>query len=448
MRHPFLSVVVVSYNSQRELPRTLHSLSPHYQVGIDASDYEVIVVDNGSAVPPVATDFAHLGLDLTILTTPDATPSPAPAVNRGLNAAVGSAIAVCIDGARMASPGLLAAGLDALAMSPRAVVGSRGRYLGHGLQRETMLTGYDQTAEDALLASSRWTDDGYRLFSISVFDESSGPTWFNPMAESNSLFMARDMWVELGGFDTAFTSPGGGLVNLDAWERARQLPGAMPVALLGEATFHQFHGGVATNALSDATLPMFAEYERLRGGPFQIPVEPLALWGTFRVDPPADEMVMVDDADPVSWLADGRSRAAARLAPYLPTPVRQKLRSTYRRLAPVVTRTRAEADAARRAEDDDAALLLSSGLFDPDWYVANYPDVVAAGYDPVRHYLRFAISQKRQPGPCFDGLWYASRNADVRQAGANPLVHYLRFGVSEHRKTRVLDPLAPCDPST
>jgi hypothetical protein len=442
MSPPMLSVVVVSFNSQRELPRTLLSLSPQYQVGIDASEYEVIVVDNGSAIPPVASDFAHLGMDLTVLTVPDATPSPVRAVNKGLNTSVGSAIAVFIDGARLASPGLLAAGRDALSVSPRAVVGSRGRYLGHEIQRDAIAKGYNQTVEDALLESSGWVNDGYRLFAISVFDESSGPTWFDNMAESNSLFMRRGMWTALGGYDLAFTSPGGGLVNLDTWRRARLLPGAVPVALLGEATFHQVHGGVATNMPEDATIPMFAEYERLRGQPFQVPPEPLALWGTFKTDPSADDTVPFDEPVHTAWLADGMHRVVARLGPHLPTSMRQKVRSLYKRLAPVVTRTRAAAEAARRAEDADAAALLASGLFDPDWYVANYPDVAAAGYDPVRHYLRFGVAQKRQPGPCFDGLWYANRNLDVRRAGANPLVHYLRFGVSEARAIRVLDPMA------
>jgi Glycosyl transferase family 2 len=52
-RRPDLSVVVVVYNMPREAPRTLLSLSPRYQRYIDAADYEVIVVDNGSD-PPVA----------------------------------------------------------------------------------------------------------------------------------------------------------------------------------------------------------------------------------------------------------------------------------------------------------------------------------------------------------------------------------------------------------
>ena len=44
-----LSVVVVFYNMRREAARTLHSLSRAYQREIEDLDYEVIVVENGSA---------------------------------------------------------------------------------------------------------------------------------------------------------------------------------------------------------------------------------------------------------------------------------------------------------------------------------------------------------------------------------------------------------------
>ena len=50
-RKPALSVVVVVYNIPREAPRTLLTLSASYQRHIDADDYEVIVVDNGSKPP-------------------------------------------------------------------------------------------------------------------------------------------------------------------------------------------------------------------------------------------------------------------------------------------------------------------------------------------------------------------------------------------------------------
>ena len=45
---PEVSVVVVHYDMAREVPRTLASLSPARQRGISATDYEIVLVDNGS----------------------------------------------------------------------------------------------------------------------------------------------------------------------------------------------------------------------------------------------------------------------------------------------------------------------------------------------------------------------------------------------------------------
>ena len=44
-----LTVVVVFYNMRREAARTLHSLSRSYQRHVQDLDYEVLVIDNGSA---------------------------------------------------------------------------------------------------------------------------------------------------------------------------------------------------------------------------------------------------------------------------------------------------------------------------------------------------------------------------------------------------------------
>ena len=67
-------------------------------------------------------------------------------------------------------------------------------------------------------------------------------------------------------------SPGGGLVNLDMWKRACQDPKARVILLLGEATFHQVHGGVATNAKECHPWRIFhEEYIRIRGKSFARP---------------------------------------------------------------------------------------------------------------------------------------------------------------------------------
>jgi glycosyltransferase involved in cell wall biosynthesis len=48
MSTPRLSVIVISYNMARELPRTVRTLSPALQQDIGEDDYEIIVIDNGS----------------------------------------------------------------------------------------------------------------------------------------------------------------------------------------------------------------------------------------------------------------------------------------------------------------------------------------------------------------------------------------------------------------
>ena len=80
----------------------------------------------------------------------------------------------------------------------------------------------------------------------------------------------------------SFRSPGGGLANHDYLKRALGLDGAQHVLVLGEGTFHQFHGGVATNVpRAEAPWPEFArEYEEIRGAPYVVPETEPILMGT------------------------------------------------------------------------------------------------------------------------------------------------------------------------
>ena len=75
----------------------------------------------------------------------------------------------------------------------------------------------------------------------------------------------------MGGFDERFQSPGGGLVNLDFFRLAITCNRLQPIVLLGEGSFHQFHGGVATNVLlEEHPWDLFdAEYQLIRGAPFK-----------------------------------------------------------------------------------------------------------------------------------------------------------------------------------
>ncbi len=82
----------------------------------------------------------------------------------------------------------------------------------------------------------------------------------------------------------------------------------------------------------------------------------------------------------------------------------------------------------------EAAELGSSGLFDPAWYLAAYPDVGQAGLDPLGHFVWFGWREGRLPNPYFDSAWYLATNPDVIAAGLNPLLHYLRHGDLEGRR--------------
>ena len=75
----------------------------------------------------------------------------------------------------------------------------------------------------------------------------------------------------MGGFDERFQSRGGGLANLDFFQNALSIPSLQYVMLLGEGSFHQVHGGVASNApWSNHPWNEFnAEYMHIRGKPFQ-----------------------------------------------------------------------------------------------------------------------------------------------------------------------------------
>lgn len=105
--------------------------------------------------------------------------------------------------------------------------------------------------------------------------------------------------------------------------------------------------------------------------------------------------------------------------------------------------------------------------FDARYYLAAYPDVAAAGMDPLQHFLLHGLDESRdphplvdiahlksqldggrfdarrlaeliadpsiQPHPRFDTAHYLSQNPDVAEAGLSPLWHYIEHGAAEGR---------------
>jgi cephalosporin hydroxylase len=246
--HRDLSIVVVFYNMRREAERTLHSLSRAYQRGIEGLDYEVIVVENGSAddqklgeefVREFGPKFRYLDLGS------EATPSPTNALNRGIEVATGEVIALMIDGAHVLTPGVLRFAKLGLEGYAPAVVVTQQWYVGPGQQPDAMQAGYDSQYEDRLFEEIEWPVDGYRLFEIGHFV--SDRDWFEGLSESNCIFVPRSILEQAGCMDESFSMPGGGFANLDFYERVCATAGATVVTILGEGSFHQVHGGTTTN---------------------------------------------------------------------------------------------------------------------------------------------------------------------------------------------------------
>ncbi|MEO6359271.1 MAG: CmcI family methyltransferase [Sphingomicrobium sp.] len=267
-----LSILLCAYNMQRELPRTLMTLSLTFQQGVEELTYEVLILDNGSTPPVEEGAIRTLLPNARVIRPASLRASPAYAINEAMRSARGRLVGLWIDGARMASPGVLRHAVQAWRSDPKRAIATLGFHLGPDVQMRTVLDGYNAAAEDKLLATVPWQDDGYRLFDISVLAGSSSAGWFGCINETNGLFLDRTLWDALGGFDERFEAPGGGFVNLDLWERAVALSGNRPWMILGEGTFHQVHGGVATNGPAEARTAMRAEYAAIHNRGFTSPL--------------------------------------------------------------------------------------------------------------------------------------------------------------------------------
>jgi hypothetical protein len=269
-----LTLIVVFFNMRREAARTLYTLTPEYQRGVEASEYQVVAIDNGSTDPLSVSEVTRFGPNFRLVSYPSGDPSPAAAVNRVASEVSTPWVMCLIDGARMLSPGILAGAFDAFRGRPEPFVYTIGMHLGPALQNKLVADGYGRAEENELLDSVDWRRNGYLLFTISSLALSvGGGGFYSAVRESNCFALRRGAFLDAGGFDERFRSPGGGLVNLDLFKRFVEDPKMTPTCLLGEATFHQLHGGVATNVpLPQHPWDSFAaEYEAIRGQPYEPP---------------------------------------------------------------------------------------------------------------------------------------------------------------------------------
>lgn len=266
-----LSVILVSCDMAREIPRTLQSLARDYQHGAHDLNYEVLLIDNGSPVPLDEATWAGVDVPVRLICMPHASPSPAQAINTALAEAKGEIVCLMIDGAHLLTPGVFRMALSGYQAFDNAVVAIRYFYLGVEEQPVSVTRGYDELAEDKLLERVQWPLDGYRLFEISTPLRSGAKqlTWFNGMFESNCLFLKKSLLLELGGADECFDYPGGGFLNLDTFKRAVEAVGVTPIQIIGEGSFHQLHGGITTNSDGKGRAELLEKYReqytRIRG---------------------------------------------------------------------------------------------------------------------------------------------------------------------------------------
>lgn len=270
-----VTVVVSAHELRREIPRTVRSLSPPYQIDVDPARIEIIVADNGSTEPVEPSWFEGVAADLKIMRFAPGNPSPCAALNAAVAAARGTFVTVLIDGARIASPGILARGLAAMRIADEVFAATMGFHLGLETQQRSQLNGYCADVEDRMLEEIGWPQHGHRLFEICSRGESYRNGVLSDFPETTAFMVRRETYLRLGGFDERFRYRGGGLANFEFYERMLCDEGIVPIMLIGEGTFHQVHDGNTTraNGVSRRETPdgptiweaMSAEFESIVG---------------------------------------------------------------------------------------------------------------------------------------------------------------------------------------
>lgn len=251
-----LSIIVIVYRMRRQALNTLYSLCSAYQRNTTAN-YEVIVVENRSDETLAPDDIAALPGNFHYFLRDEAGVSPVPAVNFALEQCRGPMIGLLIDGARMLTPRVLEHVLTLRRAFEHPLVVVPGYHL--GAEQHDAAGPARADAEQEELERLGWRDDGYRLFTHACFSPGNARGYFHPLMECNALFCNRQSFIDIGGADPRFDLAGGGSINLHIYRSLGMQPRNRLVILPGEGNFHQYHGGVTTQAAVDreATLKRF-----------------------------------------------------------------------------------------------------------------------------------------------------------------------------------------------
>jgi hypothetical protein len=280
-QRPRLSIVVVATSMSDAGTRALASLAPTYQEGVEADDYEVILVDHG-AEPPLSAAVVPGWNGLRVCRVDRREPPTSP-IRAGVDEARGESVGV-VDAASLASPGLVRSAITAAWAHPTAAVTTFNWDLGYDLVTAARDAGWTPAEERRLLAEIEWPADGYALFRFATLDLPSFESWFAAVSESHAFFLPAGVWDRITGGDPPVELDGDASAVLAT---AARLDDVEWVLLLSEATFRQVEAasdGAPTSAPSGR--PVVARRPAVLGGPPN-PVPPQlarALEGLLWVD--------------------------------------------------------------------------------------------------------------------------------------------------------------------
>ena len=83
---------------------------------------------------------------------------------------------------------------------------------------------------------------------------------------------------------------------------------------------------------------------------------------------------------------------------------------------------------------EEKAPLSPNSFFDCSWYLQRNPDVVAAGINPLIHFIRTGANEGRPPSPNFFPNFYREQ-LPPDERSENPLTHYIRHGRKDGQRT-------------
>ena len=246
MNKQLLTVLIVFYNGEREAKRSLYSLTRTYQNLSPENEYDVIVLDSGSTKPLSAKMVQSFGDNFKYHYVKTNHRSPVEALQFGLSIVETPYTSIIIDGAHILSPGIMNQFYKIQSFAPDCFIYTSKYHLGPYHQNDSLTVGYNQEKEDKMLAAVDWKKNGYLLFDNCNFHHSPFSE-FEISFESNCYFAKTSALRATKVFDQPFHSMGGGLVNLDVFKRLITNENIDNYCIIGEGTFHQYHGGASTN---------------------------------------------------------------------------------------------------------------------------------------------------------------------------------------------------------